>query len=229
MAPQGLALQHEVADLLTDWEKFGCPTQTGRDWSLAEIQAAIDRGPHKSAIEPDAIANVVENEVDNKVVKGQVRAVLWDDIKDNHPGQLTGVSSVQQSNTNLGPTGQSCTCHSYYGSKMGRHKIGQRHHEKMGPEGGNQSTWALPKMHRSRVRRGRRRCGNPHGKMGHPRWFSGSSTAAKETSGILLCMATGTNGTMPAGGTKLATNGMGGLCTIFLRCIRHGKRHCSQR
>ena len=76
MAPQGLALKHEAADLLADWEKFGCPTQTGRDWSLADIQAAIDRGPHKSAIEPDAIANFVEKEVDDKVVKGQVRAVL---------------------------------------------------------------------------------------------------------------------------------------------------------
>jgi hypothetical protein len=41
MAPQGLALQHEAADLLADWEKFGCPTQTGRDWTLAEIQAVL--------------------------------------------------------------------------------------------------------------------------------------------------------------------------------------------
>ena len=87
MAPQGLALQHEAADLLTDWEKFGCPTQTGRDWSLAEIQAAIDRGPHKSALEPDAIAHFAE-EVADKVAKGQARVVLWDDIKDNHPRQL---------------------------------------------------------------------------------------------------------------------------------------------
>jgi hypothetical protein len=166
MAPQGHAPKHEGAELLNEWENLGCPTNTVQEGTIGEIlQAAINRGPHKSELEPDAIANVVENEVDNKVVKGQVSAVLWDDIKDNHPGQLTGVC------------------------------------------------------------RGRRRCGNPHGKMGHPRWFSGSSTAAKETSGILLCMATGTNGTMPAGGTKLATNGMGGLCTIFLRCIKHGKRH----
>jgi hypothetical protein len=31
MAPQGLTLQHEAAELLHDWEKFGCPTETGRD------------------------------------------------------------------------------------------------------------------------------------------------------------------------------------------------------
>jgi len=87
MAPQGLALKHEAAELLTDWEKIGCPTQTGRDWSLTEIQAAIDRGPHKSALEPDAIAHFAE-EVADKVAKGQARVVLWDDIKDNHPRQL---------------------------------------------------------------------------------------------------------------------------------------------
>jgi hypothetical protein len=95
MAPQGHAPKHEGAELLNEWENLGCPTNTGREGTIGEIlQAAINRGPHKSALEPDAIANVVENEVDNKVVKGQVRAVLWDDIKDNHPGQLPRVSSV---------------------------------------------------------------------------------------------------------------------------------------
>ena len=93
MAPQGLAPTHEVVELLNDWENFGCPTKTGQEGTIGEIHAAINRGPHKSAIEPDAIANFVEKEVDDKVVKGQVRAVLWDDIKDNHPEQLQ-VSSV---------------------------------------------------------------------------------------------------------------------------------------
>jgi len=87
MAPQGLAQKHEAADLLADWEKFGCPTQTGRNWTLDEIQAAIDRGPHKSALEPDAIKHFAE-EVANKVANGQARVVLWDDIKHNHPSQL---------------------------------------------------------------------------------------------------------------------------------------------
>jgi hypothetical protein len=31
MAPQGLALLHEAAGILSEWEKFGCPTRTGRD------------------------------------------------------------------------------------------------------------------------------------------------------------------------------------------------------
>ena len=87
MAPQGLAQQHEAADLLADWEKFGCPTHTGRDWTFEEIQAAINRGPHKSALEPDAIAHFAA-EVADKVAKGQARVVLWDDIKFNHPPRL---------------------------------------------------------------------------------------------------------------------------------------------
>jgi hypothetical protein len=75
MAPQTLALEHEAATILEDWEKFGCPTKTGRDWTLNEIQAAIDRGPHKSALEPEAIAHFAE-EVADKVKKGQARVVL---------------------------------------------------------------------------------------------------------------------------------------------------------
>ena len=87
MAPQGLALEHEAATILEDWEQFGCPTKTGRDWTLDEIQAAIDRGPHKSALEPEAIDHFAE-EVADKVKKGQARVVLWDDIRHNHPRQL---------------------------------------------------------------------------------------------------------------------------------------------
>jgi hypothetical protein len=87
MAPQGLALKHEAADLLLDWEQFGCPTQTGCNWTLEEIQAAINHGPHKSALKPNAIAHCKE-EVRDKVAKGQARVVLWDDFKHNHPPQL---------------------------------------------------------------------------------------------------------------------------------------------
>ena len=87
MAPQRLALQHEAAGLLSEWESFGCPTNTGRDWTLDEIQAAIDRGPHQSALEPAAIKHFTE-EVRDKVEKGQARVVLWDEIKGSHPRQL---------------------------------------------------------------------------------------------------------------------------------------------
>jgi hypothetical protein len=75
MAPQRLALQHEAAGLLSEWESFGCPTNTGRDWTLEEIQAAINRGLHQSALEPEAI-KLFAKEVRDKVDKGQARVVL---------------------------------------------------------------------------------------------------------------------------------------------------------
>ncbi len=80
-------MQHNAAQLLRDWENFGCPTWTGRDWNLSKIQAASDRGPHQSALEPEAIPHF-EVEVRDKVAKGQARVVLWDSIKGNHPHQL---------------------------------------------------------------------------------------------------------------------------------------------
>jgi hypothetical protein len=79
MAPEGLTLKHKAADILHKWEHFGCPTVVGRDWTLAEIQAAIDRGPHKLALELNAIKHFTE-EVANKVAKGQAWVVFWDDI-----------------------------------------------------------------------------------------------------------------------------------------------------
>ena len=87
MAPQGLALQHKAAGVLVEWESMGRPTCTGRDWTLAEIQAAIHRGPHQSALDPDALQHF-KDEVQEKVAKGQARVVLWDDIRGNHPRQL---------------------------------------------------------------------------------------------------------------------------------------------
>ncbi len=87
MAPQRLALRHEAAGLLLEWESVGCPTNTGRDWTLEEIQAAIDRGPHQSALEPEAIEHFADK-VQDKVKKGQARVVLWNEIKGSHPRQL---------------------------------------------------------------------------------------------------------------------------------------------
>ena len=55
MCPSGLALEHPAAALLLQYATKGCPTNTGRRWTRAEMQAAIDRGPYQSALEPDAI------------------------------------------------------------------------------------------------------------------------------------------------------------------------------
>jgi hypothetical protein len=59
----------------------------GCNWTLSKIQAAIDCGPHQSALKPEAIAHF-EVEVQDKVEKGQAHMVLCDNIKLNHPRQL---------------------------------------------------------------------------------------------------------------------------------------------
>ena len=87
MCPQGLALQHPAASLLKEWATFGCPAMTGRDWTVKEMTAAVERGPHESSLTNEAIQHFAA-EVLEKVATGQARVVNWDDIKDNPPPQL---------------------------------------------------------------------------------------------------------------------------------------------
>ena len=87
MCPANLALDHPAADLLLEYATRGCPTNTGAPWSRQLMQAAIDRGPHVSALIPEAIAQL-RQEVADKVASGQARVVRWDNIKDNPPREL---------------------------------------------------------------------------------------------------------------------------------------------
>jgi hypothetical protein len=84
MCPRNLALHHPAAAKLLQYATGGCPANTGKPWSREEMQAAIDRGPHISAMDPDAMKQLA-TEVEEKVKKGQARLVLWDDIKENPP------------------------------------------------------------------------------------------------------------------------------------------------
>lgn len=87
MAPGNLALYHPAADLLLDYATKGCPTRTGKFWSTEEMEAAIARGPHPSALQPDALRQLRQETLE-KVEKGQARLVRWRDIKANPPREL---------------------------------------------------------------------------------------------------------------------------------------------
>jgi len=87
MFPQGRAASHLAGTLLEEWATYGCPTNTGKEWTVAEMEAAIRRGPHKSAREPEAIEHF-KQEIERKVKDGQARVVTWNSIKDNPPAQL---------------------------------------------------------------------------------------------------------------------------------------------
>ena len=56
------------------------------------MQAAIERGPHRSALSDEAIAHF-KAEVDEKVRIGQAKLVAWDSIKDNPPPRAKNLAN----------------------------------------------------------------------------------------------------------------------------------------
>ena len=66
---------------------------------MASIQAAIEKGPHQSALDPEAI-KLVQEDVMYQVKAGFAKVVAWDDIKNNIPSTLkiSPVSVVPQAN-----------------------------------------------------------------------------------------------------------------------------------
>jgi hypothetical protein len=87
MCPTGLALEHPAASTLQEYAKYGCPAKTGKDWTIAEIWEAVERGPHVSALSTEALEHFKE-EARKKVAAGQATIVEWDTIKHNPPRQM---------------------------------------------------------------------------------------------------------------------------------------------
>jgi hypothetical protein len=84
MCPVGQALQHPAASLLGNWAQLGCPTKMGRPWTKEQMWEAVERGPHRSVLTPDAVAQFAAEEVE-KVRTNQAQIVQWEDIKENSP------------------------------------------------------------------------------------------------------------------------------------------------
>ena len=53
--PQNSAAEHPVDPMLIEHAKEGCPFDTGKNRTLKETTAAMERGPHVSAMRPDAM------------------------------------------------------------------------------------------------------------------------------------------------------------------------------
>ena len=87
MCPTGQALGHPAAQLLQEYADMGCPVRTGRPWTREMMDEAVQRGPHQSALTPEALEHFAA-EAKAKVDKGQAKLVYWDDIKDNPPPVL---------------------------------------------------------------------------------------------------------------------------------------------
>ena len=87
MCPRLRALQHPAAPLLKEYASQGCPVDVGRDWSPEELQAAVDKGPHVSALELDAIEQI-QKEAKEKERQGFAKIYTWEWLKKNlhkHP------------------------------------------------------------------------------------------------------------------------------------------------
>ena len=87
MCPRGMALHHPASAALLQYATSGCPTLTGKNWTPEQMQAAISRGPHISALVPDAMKQL-DLEVAEKVKRNQARLVRWNDIRENPPKNL---------------------------------------------------------------------------------------------------------------------------------------------
>jgi hypothetical protein len=87
MCPQGQALRHPAAQLLQEYAEFGCPVRTGKPWTKEMMEEAVQRGPHQSALTPEALEHFAA-EAKEKVEKGQAILIPWDETKDNPPPEL---------------------------------------------------------------------------------------------------------------------------------------------
>jgi hypothetical protein len=170
MCPGGLATLHPAAPLLLEYAMNGCPAKTGKPWTREEMEAAIKKGPHVSALEP-AARSQLQKEVMEKEAKGAVKVVLWEDIKDNPPAELK-VSPIamipHKSRLYRAILDLSFKLRLSPDELM---RSVNESTEKNSTKGGNRPAWTFAVKNYSCVCRGRRRCEGVHGEVGHQGWL----------------------------------------------------------
>ena len=92
MVPRGRALHHPAGPLLRRYATQGCPVDCGRNWTVEEMAAAIDKGPHLSAANPGAAAQFREEAL-AKAEQGLCSIIKWATIK-NDPPQCLKISPL---------------------------------------------------------------------------------------------------------------------------------------
>lgn len=86
MSPSACVNFHPFTETLRKWED-GVPVDCGANWTREQIEAAIQQGPHRSALSPESIA-LIEEDVSYQVQAGYAQVVNWDDLKENLPPKL---------------------------------------------------------------------------------------------------------------------------------------------
>jgi hypothetical protein len=92
MWPRTYSLNHKAIPLLLSYAKQGCPVDCGEDWDMTKIMAMLQRGPHISANDPQAITQL-RKETEEKVKNNYARVVRFGDIRSNIP-KLLKISPV---------------------------------------------------------------------------------------------------------------------------------------
>ena len=87
MRPTGPALHHPLAATLSRWSQDGVDVDCGNPWSRDALEASIAKGPHVSALTPEAIA-LVHEDVEYQCKGGFAEVILWDDLKKSIPRHL---------------------------------------------------------------------------------------------------------------------------------------------
>jgi hypothetical protein len=87
MVPTGEALEHPAAPLLLEIATLGCRADVGEEWTLEMLDAAISKGSHPSAMEPEAAAQLREETLE-KVGQGYARLVQWAELRRAPPKNL---------------------------------------------------------------------------------------------------------------------------------------------
>ena len=77
---------HPFIATLEQWAD-GVVAQCGEPWSEAAIVAAVDRGPHTSALTPEA-RMLTEEEMEYKVTAGFSEVALWSNLRPSLPLHL---------------------------------------------------------------------------------------------------------------------------------------------
>ena len=86
MSPAACVSFHAFAEELKTWED-GVPVDCGDAWDWEKIEAAVKKGPHKSAMSPESIA-LVREDVDYQVAAGYAQVLTWEEVKRVRPKQL---------------------------------------------------------------------------------------------------------------------------------------------
>ena len=78
---------HPSAALLQEYAQRGCPVTVGQDWTLGDLEAAVDIGPHVSVLAPDAI-DQMHVEAREKEKQGFANIFKWEELNENLPSKL---------------------------------------------------------------------------------------------------------------------------------------------